>query len=110
MRLSRREQVLLRRIDTRLEREDPLLAHRLTTFTPPGDPPVAWRPPRAAVVIVAVAVAVAVFLMAWVVLSIDPPCRGAGALRSGAASAVPPDARPAGEPPTPAASGSSPTC
>ncbi|WP_026404930.1 DUF3040 domain-containing protein [Actinomadura rifamycini] len=106
MGLSRREQVLLRRIDARLERDDPRLARRIAAFAPPGaEPvePVAWRPPRAAVVIAAVGLAAAVFLTALTVLSIGPPCRGA-------ATGARPGASPAAEPPAPAPSGPSRTC
>ncbi|GGV19005.1 hypothetical protein GCM10010182_45800 [Actinomadura cremea] len=101
MGLSWREEILLRRIDACLEKDDPPLARRLTTFASvEAEPTASWRPSRAAVVIVAVALAVAVFLMALVVLSVEPPCRGAGtAVPSGA----PPQARPA-------AADSSPRC
>lgn len=104
MGLSRREQVLLRRIDARLERDDPRLARRIAALAPPGEePPAAWRPPRAAVAVAAVGLAAAVFLMALTVLSIGPPCPGT-------AAEARPGARPAAEPPPPAPSGPSRTC
>ncbi|MEV5831369.1 hypothetical protein AB0L25_37965 [Spirillospora sp. NPDC052242] len=94
MELSRREELLLRRIDADLARDDPALARRLATFTcedavgtggvegagqarDGGDgavPAAAWRPARAAVAVLSVALAVAVLLLALVMLSVRPPC------------------------------------
>lgn len=105
MGLSWREEILLRRIDACLEKDDPPLARRLTTFAPAeAEPAASWRPSRAAVVIVAVALAVAVFLMALVVLSIEPPCR---VTDTGVPSGAPPRPRPEAGP---AAAGPSPAC
>ncbi|WP_026403149.1 DUF3040 domain-containing protein [Actinomadura rifamycini] len=114
MELSRREELLLRRIDADLARDDPALARRLTAFTcedaedaedagDPGDaggravPAAAGRPAGAAVVVLSVALAVAVLLLAVVMLSVRPPCeRPATVPPSGQAAVPPPADAPAG--------------
>ncbi|MBE1532804.1 DUF3040 domain-containing protein [Actinomadura algeriensis] len=112
MGLSQREELLLRRIDARLRRDDPLLAHRLATFTPDRPAPdptpdergragfaVSWRPPRSAIVVMSMALAAAVVLLALVMLSVRPPCERPATVRSPASAAGPPSVPSAAPPP-----------
>ncbi|MFC9971490.1 DUF3040 domain-containing protein [Spirillospora sp. NPDC127200] len=61
--MSEHEAAVLARIGTRLEREDPPLAARMSTLASAGQDLATWRPPRAAVVVASVAVSVSVFMI-----------------------------------------------
>ncbi|MGI5165696.1 DUF3040 domain-containing protein [Spirillospora sp. CA-253888] len=61
--MSEHEAAALARIGSRLEREDPPLAARMSTLATGGRDVATWRPPRAAVVVASIVVSASVFLI-----------------------------------------------